>query len=120
MGSSCHTQQTCHVPRVPLIAFLSTVFRVADGLHAAHVEPRTERWAVTRQHDGAHPGLGLELLAGLCDAEKHRRVEGVALVGAGELDIGDAVVDRNVDAVGHHTILADGHFGKRGRATTAS
>ena len=41
----------------------------------------------------AHARLRLQLLAGVGDAGEHRAVEGVALLGAVQPDVGDAVVE---------------------------
>ena len=81
---------------------------VAAGhlLERAEVEPGAERRALARQHDGAHAGLVLQPLARLGDGHEHGAVEGVALVGAVETDVGDAPFDGARDTIGHDRSLA--------------
>ena len=100
-----------HLARVPVgtrrRTFRPAVTGVGQRLHRREVETGTERGTVAGQDDDTHVALRLQLLAGVGDAAEHRVVERVALVGAVEPDIGDAIVDRDGDTVGHLTSLAD-------------
>ncbi len=83
------------------------------------VETGAERLALPREHDDAQLGRGLQLFTGVGDRLEHLPVEGVALVGTVEPDVGDAVDDLDDHSITHpaivvgHTRLSDDR-GRRG------
>src|SRR5216683_8200744 len=66
--------------------------------------PAQKAGALAGEHHGAQASIIFEPRAGFGDRSEHSRIEGVHLVGAIEPDIGDAVCDREPDAIFHGTI----------------
>src|SRR5690606_10549724 len=65
------------------------------------VEPRTETFALTRQHHRTARGVSGHLVAGLHDCLEHGRVQSVQLVGSGQPDVGHAAFDFDGHTIGH-------------------
>ena len=63
------------------------------------VETGAKGEALAGEHHGAQASIIFEPRAGFGDRSEHSRIEGVHLVGAIEPDIGDAVCDREPDAI---------------------
>ena len=95
-----------HPPGVTFVALRRFVTGAADRLHAGHVEPGTERRAVAREHHGSNARFGLQSLTRLGDRQEHRRVQRIALVGAREANVGDAVRDADGNTFGHERDVA--------------
>ena len=119
-GTSCHTHATCW-PR-----WVIRPSTIAPGLPRRLVGRRrrpsppaicwNEPKSSPAQNDAPSPesttarsaGLGLQALAGLGQGEEHRAVEGVALLGTVEADVGHAGVDGDGHTIGHGDLsLAD-------------
>jgi hypothetical protein len=74
------------------------------GGDSLDVETGAKGGALAGEHHGAQASIIFEPRAGFGDRSEHSRIEGVHLVGAIEPDIGDAVCDREPDAIFHGTI----------------
>ena len=89
-------------------ACVGGVAAAGHRLERREVEPGAERRPLAREHDRSHARFRLQPLPGLGEGDEHRAVQRVALVGAVEPDVGDAIGDGEDHTVIHEcTFVSD-------------